>query len=965
MTSCVTLALLSIAVLLFPVFLNAKEPPSIPLVRVETGMHTTMIRRVLPDLPRNRLITCSDDKTIRIWQMPEMRLISTLRVPIDNSHEGQLYAVAVSPDGKTVAAGGWTGWDWDNKAYIYFFDVATGELIRRMSGFDNVVSSLTWLPDGQHLAVGLQGYSGFHIIRVKDAKIVMSDAQYRDDFMDMDVSPSGMIVTAACDGFVRLYSPHFKLVARQSVEGGKQPVSLRFSPDGESIAVGFIDIPAVSVISARDLSLKYRADTAKIVNQVGFASVVWSSDGSMIYASGEFKGEGMNPVYRWRKQGRGAPEKIPLTQNRINELQQMPDNQIAFAAEDPGVGVMGPDGKLKFFKGPDIANFSRAQRMVALSDDASVVRYPIKRDNRIQHTFSIFAGGDQETAKENDTRLSRPIVQSKNIILTDWMDSFKPKINGNAIALEDYEISRCYAISPDQKSVLLGTEWAIRLLKPDAAEIWNVKLPAVVWAVNISRDGMLAVAALSDGTLRWYRMSDGAEVLAYFPHGNGRDWIAWVPEGYYMSSVYGDNYIGWHVNRGKDLTPDFYRAVQFDRILYRPDIVMASFRSRTNVATRSITSLQTANFDIYRLSEIAPPRLRLRQAELRELADGRSRLKLEIFGEKNSIAVKDYTVFVNDIPVTPARERMLAGSDMDRFRRTVYVDLNARDNDIRVEAFNGSSMGIAETYVGLPAKLKPAPIKGDLYLLAVGVNEFPALPRSSQLAYAAQDAEELAKAWKIKGGGNYTRTMVHILSDLSEGPDRQSIINAVKFVDHAGPDDTVVIFLASHGISDPSGNYYFVPRDATLQDFARVKNGEDAPSLISWTVFFDALRRSAGRRILIVDTCQARNIEGKFESHSLMKRSAASQFALIVASKGNEESQEYAVAKHGLFTYAFLNSLKSESDKDRNGLVSLQEVFDYTVPAVEKLRNKRTGPQTPQMAAPRVLAEMPVMLCGY
>jgi hypothetical protein len=38
--------------------------------------------------------------------MPELRLIATLRVPIDAGHEGQLFAIAVSPDGNTVAAGG-------------------------------------------------------------------------------------------------------------------------------------------------------------------------------------------------------------------------------------------------------------------------------------------------------------------------------------------------------------------------------------------------------------------------------------------------------------------------------------------------------------------------------------------------------------------------------------------------------------------------------------------------------------------------------------------------------------------------------------------------------------------------------------------------------------------------------------------------------------------------------------------
>src|SRR5215213_9005774 len=74
-----------------------------PILRVETGMHTTLIRRVVVDAARNRLITASDDKTIRVWQMPEARLVKVLRVPIDSGHEGQLFGLAVSPDGQTVA----------------------------------------------------------------------------------------------------------------------------------------------------------------------------------------------------------------------------------------------------------------------------------------------------------------------------------------------------------------------------------------------------------------------------------------------------------------------------------------------------------------------------------------------------------------------------------------------------------------------------------------------------------------------------------------------------------------------------------------------------------------------------------------------------------------------------------------------------------------------------------------------
>ncbi len=53
----------------------AREPSELPILRIETGMHTTIIRRLVADRERNRLLTASDDKTIRVWQMPLARLL--------------------------------------------------------------------------------------------------------------------------------------------------------------------------------------------------------------------------------------------------------------------------------------------------------------------------------------------------------------------------------------------------------------------------------------------------------------------------------------------------------------------------------------------------------------------------------------------------------------------------------------------------------------------------------------------------------------------------------------------------------------------------------------------------------------------------------------------------------------------------------------------------------------------------
>lgn len=936
------------------------QPDLAPILRVETGMHTTLIRRLAVDAPRNRLITAGDDKTARVWQMPEARLISTLRVPIDKGHEGQIFGLAVSPDGNTIAVGGWTAWDWEGAASVYFFDTASGALIKRYAGLPDAIGVLDWTPDGKHLVIGLQGRAGLKILRLADQQITAADPQYGDKIMDMDFDPLGRLVTVSLDGYVRLYSREFKLIGRRTVPGNKKMTAVRFSPDGALIAIGHVDDPIVSVVNTKDLSFAFHPDTQPAPGQVGFDSVAWSSDGEYLYAAGDYQGKERSPLYRWGKKGSGKQERIPLADNRITEIRAMPNGAIAYAAEDPAIGIIDAQTKSIALRGPDIINFSAAQSQLAVAADGSVVRYPLLRDASKLHTFSPLLGGDQDLTATRKVVLQTPKQKAPGWDVQNWKNNREPRINGKRPQLDDYEISRSYAIAPDNKSLLLGTEWALRLIDRNVNEIWNVSLPAVVWSVNIAANGKLAVAALSDGTLRWYRMADGKEVFSYFPHNNGQDWIAWAPSGYYVSSIYGDNYVGWHLNRGKELTPDFYRAVQFDRILYRPDIVAAIFKAELAAKLGSVKIPSTGGLDISKLRDIAPPRLQFNKVAVQ--GTGKPRLLIEVQGEKNHQAIQDVTVFVNNIPVTPNAERVLRDKESERFTRSLDVALFDRNNQIRVEAFDGRAMGIAETFVSAPGTSPLQPPAGKLYVLAVGVNQFTELP-SFNLEFAAGDAEGFIQAVRNTGKSYFKNVVTYTITDnTADKPSKASILKALEFVKQSQPEDTVIVFLASHGMSDEAGNYYFIPRDARKKDLETIDAGTgQVDSLISWSTFFDALRGATGRRILIVDTCQARNIEGKLETHSLMKRSASSLFSMIMSSKGDELSQEYPPGKHGLFTYSLLNALQSSADANRDGVISINELFTQGKPLVEKLRDKSVGKQTPQLIAPAQLGDTPLL----
>src|SRR3569623_1838134 len=84
----------------------AGEVPSAPMLRIETGHHTSFIQSLTNNESRQRLITVSDDKTIRVWQLPALEAVAAYRVPIAPGYEGQLYPAALSPDGRSLAGAG-------------------------------------------------------------------------------------------------------------------------------------------------------------------------------------------------------------------------------------------------------------------------------------------------------------------------------------------------------------------------------------------------------------------------------------------------------------------------------------------------------------------------------------------------------------------------------------------------------------------------------------------------------------------------------------------------------------------------------------------------------------------------------------------------------------------------------------------------------------------------------------------
>ena len=118
-------------------------------LRIDAGIHSTLISATAIDAQNNYVATASWDKTIRVWSLPDGRPLKILRGPIAPGHQGQFYAVAMSPDGSTIAGAGWTSSS-GTEERIYLFDRVSSAILQRISGLPNNIYRLAYSKDGAY-----------------------------------------------------------------------------------------------------------------------------------------------------------------------------------------------------------------------------------------------------------------------------------------------------------------------------------------------------------------------------------------------------------------------------------------------------------------------------------------------------------------------------------------------------------------------------------------------------------------------------------------------------------------------------------------------------------------------------------------------------------------------------------------------------------------------------------------------
>jgi hypothetical protein len=248
---------------------------------------------------------------------------------------------------------------------------------------------------------------------------------------------------------------------------------------------------------------------------------------------------------------------------------------------------------------------------------------------------------------------------------------------------------------------------------------------------------------------------------------------------------------------------------------------------------------------------------------------------------------------------------------------------------------------VAEAAPIEPPPLVPPPVVPGRWAVVIGVGNYESteIPR---LRYAVPDAEAMYQI--LIGPAGLKKEPVQVLTDKTEKrPTLQNIKKALGtfLARSAKKDGTVFIFCAGHGAPevDPRGiesdglAKYLMPMDADPDDlFSTVLPMDDIHTICG--------RIESERVVVFLDTCHSGAAGGRtFASQKtrawdvnelfLERLTRAKGRAIITASRPTEVSIELPELGHGLFTYDLVQGLKGAADLNRDGIVSLQELYEY------------------------------------
>ncbi len=247
----------------------------------------------------------------------------------------------------------------------------------------------------------------------------------------------------------------------------------------------------------------------------------------------------------------------------------------------------------------------------------------------------------------------------------------------------------------------------------------------------------------------------------------------------------------------------------------------------------------------------------------------------------------------------------------------------------------------------------------DAHAVVIGINNYQD-PQIPALRYAVADAQSMYDVLTDPQIGRFRPTNVKLMLDGQATYKRIKSEIGTMLPRRTDADSTVCIYFAGHGApyidakttSRDGMEKYLIPYDADADDLRA--------SGLSMETIQDYFGYITSRQLIFfLDCCYSGGAQNgrSFDLPGIATRatlnddfleSLASDARFVVTACGmNEVSLETTEIGHGLFSYFLVEGLKGAADIDRDGLVTMDELYAYLYENVERESQKLGGRMRP------------------
>jgi hypothetical protein len=396
--------------------------------------------------------------------------------------------------------------------------------------------------------------------------------------------------------------------------------------------------------------------------------------------------------------------------------------------------MLKADGSVLWVHRPAGGDFRDQAKTFSVSADGTIIDFGFEQFGKSPLRFDL--GALRLSNLWPADGRTRPPRQA-GLRIEHWINSDHPELDGKPIELDALEVSESLAIHPDAHRFVLGADWSLRAFDAEGKELWRRAAPDTAWAVNITGDGRLVVAAYGDGTIRWHRMDDGLELLALQVLNDKENWVAWTPDGFYDATRGASRVLKWHVNHGNDTAADAKPVSEFPK-LKRADVLPLVLQKLETARALSIDELAVVRDGVQLVTGAAVPP----GAQLDILAIG-----ISIYGDRaTNLRLKFAAKDANDVAsylfatqrsgsnnkgglYAVVRPQYLHDGKADKagiFRALASVKANmvkGAGQDLAVILFSGHGALIDDRFYLLPYDVN-ARTPADLKASAISANDF-------------------------------------------------------------------------------------------------------------------------------------------------------------------------------------------------------------------------------------------------